>query len=222
MSLLSELKQVFRMCGHALSITVHERLDVMEQRLAETDNALLQASVRMAERVQQGARYQIIETHEAQLLDPGLALAAWLYSYLPSRKAVVAGASAEALLAALAQAGYETCSVAPGTPWPEDASLALLDSTCDLGGVQSAVVVTELPDDLGRVAAVLRRQGYFWHLVLYQQEASEPGYYANSTHVVDHVQGRVFFFRDAGLFARAEAWCAALLSRTYFRPGAFS
>ena len=235
------------MCGHALSITVHERLDVMEQRRAgtdnallqapvrlaerlemmeqrrwDTDNALLQASVRLAERVRESARYTVIETHEAELLDPGLALAVWLYSHLPSRKAVVAGEHAEALVAPLAQAGYEICSVAPGAAWPEDASLALLDATSDLREMRSTVVVTDLPNDLGRVATVLRGQGYFWHLVLYQQEGGEPGYYANSTYVIDHVQGRVLFFRDPGIFARAEAWCAALLNRTYFRPGTFS
>lgn len=222
MSLLSGLKHVFRMCGHALSITVHERLDVMEQRRAETDNALLQASVRLAERVREGARYTVIETPEAGLLDPGLALAVWLYSHLPSRKAVAAGARAEVLLAALAQAGYETCSVAPGAAWPEEAALALLDSTGDLRGLRGTVVVTDLPDDLLRVATVLRGQGYFWHLALYQQEVGEPGYYVNYTYTVDHVQGRVFFFRDPVIFAQAEAWCAAVLNRTYFQPGAFS
>jgi hypothetical protein len=222
MSFLSGLKHVFRMCGHALNITVHERLDAMEQRTAETDNALLQASVRLAERVREGARYTVIENHEAELLDPGLALAVWLYSYLPSRKAVVASARPEALLAPLAQAGYETCSVAPGAAWPGEASLALLDATGDLRDMRSGVVVMDLSNDLGRVATVLRGQGYFWHLVLYQQEAGEPGYYANSTCVIDHVQGRVLFFRDPGIFARAEVWCAALLNRTYFRPGAFS
>ncbi len=51
MSLLSRVKNVFRMCGHALSITVHERLDGMEQRGADTDNARLQASARLAERL---------------------------------------------------------------------------------------------------------------------------------------------------------------------------
>ena len=222
MSLLSRLKHVFRMCGHAVSITVHERLDVMEQRRAETDNALLQASVRLAERVREGARYTVIETIEAELLDPALALAAWLYSYLPSRKAVAVGARAETLLAPLTQAGYETCSLAPGGAWPEDASLVFLDSTADFRDVRSAVIVMDLPNDLGRVATALRGQGYFWHLVLYQQEVGETGYYANSTYVIEHVCGRVFFFREPGLFARAETWCAALLNRTYFRPGAFS
>ena len=222
MSFLSGLKHVFRMCGHALSVTVHERLDVIEQRRAETDNALLQASVRLAERVRQGARYTVIETQEAGLLDPGLALAVWLYSHLPSRKTVAAGEHSEALLARLAQAGYETCSVAAGDAWPEEVSLALLDSTGDLNGLRSTVVVTDLPNDLGRVVTALRGQAYFWHLVLYQQEAGEPGYYANSTQAVDHVRGRVFFFRDPVVFARAEAWCAAVLNRTFFRPGAFS
>jgi hypothetical protein len=235
------------MCGHALNKTVHERLDgmeqrkaesdnallqasvrlgerldMMEQRRAETDNALLQASVRLAERVRESARYSVIETQEAELLDPGLALAVWLYSHLPSRKAVVAGEHAEALLAPLAEAGYEICSMAPGAAWPEEASLALLDATGDIRGMRSTVVVTDLPNDLGRVATVLRGQGYFWHLVVYQQEAGGPGYYANSTYVIDHVKGRVLFFRDQGIFARAEAWCAALLNRTYFRPGTFS
>src|SRR5580765_7129193 len=128
MSLLSRVKHVFRMCGEALSITVHERLDgmeqrradtdnallqasvrlaerldMMEQRRADTDNALLQASVRLAERVRESARYSVVETQEAELLDPGLALALWLYSHLPSRKAGVAGEHAQALLAPIAE-----------------------------------------------------------------------------------------------------------------------
>jgi hypothetical protein len=70
MSLLDAVKYTLRMCGHAFSITVHERLDVLEQRQAETDHALLQANIRLAERVRESARYTVVECAEATLQPP--------------------------------------------------------------------------------------------------------------------------------------------------------
>jgi hypothetical protein len=43
-------------------------------------------------------------------------------------------------------------------------------------------------------------------------------YYANHPRALPDSSGSVFFFRDYRVFAEAQAWCAATLPRTYFKP----
>ena len=63
MGIRDKVKQLLRMCGHAFLGTVHDRLDGLERRgndlsvqnasLAETQEALLQASIHVVESLQQ-------------------------------------------------------------------------------------------------------------------------------------------------------------------------
>jgi hypothetical protein len=43
-------------------------------------------------------------------------------------------------------------------------------------------------------------------------------YYANHSRALPNSRGSAFFFRDYRVFAEAQAWCAATLPRTYFKP----
>jgi len=63
MNVRERVKLVLKMCGHALVVTIHERLDRMEPRLselraqnvelAETQNAVLESSIHTVEALQQ-------------------------------------------------------------------------------------------------------------------------------------------------------------------------
>jgi hypothetical protein len=89
----------------------------------------------------------------------------------------------------------------------------------------------------------MRRREYHWHIVLYRaregngddgaghgsdHEGDRNGnhlgngagmtYYANHSQALPNSRGSVFFFRDYAVFAEAQAWCAATLPRTYFKP----
>lgn len=74
MTLLDSVKRVLKMCGHALTLTVHERLDAMEQHMTATDQALLQANIRLAERLREGARFVVVESPEVKAHPPVRAL----------------------------------------------------------------------------------------------------------------------------------------------------
>jgi hypothetical protein len=85
-------KQALRMCGHALTSTVHDRLDVLERelriaKLAETNTALLEASIHVVENLHALAGRTIIET-ELSDISAEAALMAFLYSHVAGRVAI--------------------------------------------------------------------------------------------------------------------------------------
>ena len=52
------------------TITVHDRLENMEQRQALTDNVLLRASLRLAEQVRRSGRYEVVPSEDPRNFDP--------------------------------------------------------------------------------------------------------------------------------------------------------
>jgi hypothetical protein len=125
MDIRNHVKQLLRMCGHAFVRTVHERLDEIERQgndmsvqtasLAETQSALLQASIHVVEslhRVQavlneELVRQVYVETNDFESTDPEAGLMSFLYSCLPERKAIVVGAHVGDISECLLRSGYE-------------------------------------------------------------------------------------------------------------------
>src|SRR5271169_4553769 len=130
MSIRSGVRDLLRLCGHALTSTVHERLDWIEQRFdhleshppptrsAETEAALLQASIHMIENLHALAGRIVVETG-ATHASPEAALAAFLYSYLPNRAAIETQGRTNL---ALAEAGYEVYAFDANQPGRETAN----------------------------------------------------------------------------------------------------
>jgi hypothetical protein len=92
MSFRDRAKQVLRMCGHALTSTVHDRLDVLERelrsaKLAETNTALLEASIHVVENLHALAGRTIVETEWSDI-SAEAALLAFLYSHVAGRVAI--------------------------------------------------------------------------------------------------------------------------------------
>ncbi len=64
----------------------------------------------------------------------------------------------------------------------------------------------------------MKARGYGWHLVLYRVWGrNQTAFYANHPRAVPNSWGNICFFGDFDLFLRAQAWCAAVLPRTYFK-----
>jgi hypothetical protein len=229
--MLAAIKRILKMCGHAFTATVHERLDTLEQRSAETDNALLQASLRIAERMQEGASHTV-----AEISPQGPPLAAWvrlieyLYSYLPSRRAALLGetlVSGRTLAAVLDKTGYETTTCQPEEPILDDLGVLVSGAALELAHLNAArlpaMVVTEAPEALDQLVREMSGRRYFWYLVVNGDAAKDgsaqsvASFYANYAVRVPGATAHVFFFRDRETFVEARSWCAALLRRTYFR-----
>jgi hypothetical protein len=95
MSIRDSVKQFLKMCGHAMVSTVHERLDVLEGRMADTDRqtadthaALLQASIHTAEILRQTAKFTVVEAGDDACGTAEDGLIRFLYSLLPSGAAL--------------------------------------------------------------------------------------------------------------------------------------
>jgi FkbM family methyltransferase len=111
------------MCGHALVGTVHDRLNhtdwqldvVIEQnnRLAETQTALLEASIQLVEAA--GLRRYEVAVEEAgyELENPEVGLMAFLYTFLPQRRALDVGAHVGDVSQGMLEAGYEVYAFEP-------------------------------------------------------------------------------------------------------------
>ena len=218
--MLTALKRILKMCGHAFTITVHERLDTLEQRSAETDNALLQASIRMAERLPQGATYGVVDAPQSvpafSRSGTWVRLIAHLYSHVRSRTACRIGACPEE--AALSAAGYQMAPDA--SEGARELGLLIAESPAQLaqslGERRPEVTITGTPDDFVQLVEQMRARGYHWYLVVHG-EGDGGSFYANYPVRVQAWAGHAFFFRDRETFAEAHSWCAALLKRTYFR-----
>jgi hypothetical protein len=164
MNIRDGVKHWLRMCGHAFSSTVHERLDDIEAqvrsaKLVETQTALLQASVHMIENLHALAGRAVIETGPAHV-SPEAALAAFLYSHVPHRAAIEI-ASSEIVASeitsketaagnqnqdrrttlALAEAGYEVYRLTvghAGEPVISARNRQISTTTAGAGGAHSA------------------------------------------------------------------------------------
>jgi hypothetical protein len=217
------LRRVLRNSGHAFSITMHERLDAIEQRSSETDNALLQASIRMAERIRETTPFTVATTCDPKLSDPVVALAVYLYSHLASRRVVDADKARGNLSEVLQSAGYEVSKLEPGCALPERVALMRLaerdlETLGTSGAEQPEVVIIQDPEKLEHTVTAMRERGFHWHLVIYRDGPDDPGrYFASYITRVPWNEAKLVFFRDRHVFAEAQAWCSAVLRRTYFR-----
>jgi hypothetical protein len=122
MSLRDRAKQALRMCGHALTSTVHDRLDVIERelriaKLVETNTALLEASIHVVENLHALAGRTIVETEPSDVTVEA-ALMAFLYSHVRSRVAIDgsinSGGCNRETTEALLDAGYEVYALEAG------------------------------------------------------------------------------------------------------------
>jgi hypothetical protein len=219
----SWLRRVLRNSGRAFSITVHERLDAIEQRSSETDNALLQASIRMAERIRETTPFTVATSCDPKLSDPVAALAVYLYSHLASRTVVDAETARGDLSEVLQAAGYEVSNLEPGSRLPERIALMRLaerdlETLGSSAAEQPEVVIVQDPEKLEHAVTAMRQRGFHWHLVIYRDSPDDPGrYFAGYTTRVPWNEARLVFFRERRVFAEAQAWCSAVLRRTYFR-----
>jgi FkbM family methyltransferase len=75
-----------------------------------------------------------------------------------------------------------------------------------------------VPYTLDSLVREVKKLGYVWHIVLYRiWGRNVTAFYGNHHRSVPESWGNVFFFRDFGLFSQGQAWCSAVLPRTYFR-----
>lgn len=123
MKFRTKVKRLLKMCGHALVSTVHDRLNhtdwqldvVIEQnnRLAETQTALLEASIQLVEAAGL-RRYEIaVEESGYELENPEVGLMGFLYTFLPCRRALDVGAHVGEVSERLLEAGYEVYAFEP-------------------------------------------------------------------------------------------------------------
>lgn len=123
MKIRNEIKRLLKMCGHALVSTVHDRLNhtdwqldvVIEQnnRLAETQTALLEASIQLVEAAGL-RRYEVaIEDSSYELENPEAGLMAFLYTFLPHRRALDVGAHLGEVSDRLLEAGFDVYAFEP-------------------------------------------------------------------------------------------------------------
>jgi FkbM family methyltransferase len=85
------------------------------------------------------------------------------------------------------------------------------DSGIPFGGANQLYTLESLVGEM-------RRRGYLWHIVLYRiWGQNQSGFYCNHDKSVPKTWGNVVFFQDYPVFAQAQAWCSAVLPRTYFK-----
>lgn len=83
---------------------------------------------------------------------------------------------------------------------------------------ETPIAGADLPYTFESLVREMRNRGYAWHIVLYQiWMASQSGFYSNYSQSVPNSWGNVFFFQDYRIFSEAQAWCSAVLPRTYFK-----
>ena len=205
------------MCGHALNLTVHERLDRMEDRLEnyalpETQKALLEASIRHSEMLTEMWRRHRLEIETDASWTPETGLLEFLYSYLPSRRISVAGKEWNA--EGLRSIGYEVAEL-EGNGF--DAVLTTGAQETVIGPAVKGgrmIAVSPGPCNGADLAHRLRAAGYPWRIVIH----AVPGGSAFHAGASGGPAGTAFFFADHALFAQALTWCTAALPRTFCVP----
>jgi FkbM family methyltransferase len=265
-------------------------------------------------------RQVCVETSDYGFTNPETGLMSFLYSYLPTRKAVDVGAHVGNVSEALLETGYELYAFEPYAPvyeklverlgkderfhpfpyalgcaegnlplhlakvvtedhlWgdatvfnslishsmpeslpfagtamvtvtslanlhkskviPEDISLVKIDTEGydlevirGMGDYRYPVVMTEFWDSkipFGRSGLLytpqsmveeMRQRGYHWYIVLYRVWGrNQTAFYCNHPRSVPDTWGNTVFFQEYELFSQGQAWCAAVLPRTYFKP----
>ena len=229
MGFRNAVKRILRMCGHAMVSTVHERLDRMERELediAQGHTALLQSNIHLVETIPQlRAEIQALRPIRVEVsTSPEAGLMGFLYSYLPSRGALVIGAQTKSVSEDLLSSGYEVYAVEPDVV-PGDASLVRigagetgLEVIRKMGGHRYPVVVVGL-SGLSELAGEMRGRGYSWFIVLYRASGQDvTSFFCNQDVEVPGSSGDAFFFDDREMFRKAQEWCSAVLPRTYFKP----
>lgn len=240
MSVLDQIKHVFRMCGHALTITVHDRLDALSAevkalqaaKILETDAALLQASIHIIENLHSLAGRTVVEASAIRKA-PEASLVEFLYSHVPSRAAIEINSRRE-IDAALRRAGYDVHAVSAGQNGTKSTAsrnghgpaIGLmtmganpLATIREHGDHKASVIEAELTAGLEDLVSEMRHREYHWHLTLYRS-GEQASYIANYSQELPESRGSVFFFRDYRVFAEAQGWCAAVLPRTYIKTAA--
>jgi hypothetical protein len=222
MPFVDGVKRMLKMCGHAFTITVHDRLESMERRQTETDNVLLRASVHLAEQVRRSGRYEVLAAEDPKNFHPTVALIRHLYSMFssPSARVMPCAAASQCSDAIewtreLAGMGYKIEETSDPSP-----AILLVCGTFDPGNLRPAVVIADLDAGAENRVAAMRSLGYRWHLVLGEPSASgEAGkFYANYPVVLPEWRGNAIFFRDHAMFFYALQWCEAVLRQMYFGP----
>jgi hypothetical protein len=95
-------------------------------------------------------------------------------------------------------------------------ALAVLSEIGDFG---ACVIVADLDPGFEELVPEMRGREYHWHVAVYRSPSRDgASYFANYPRAIPDAEGSVFFFRDYRVFAEAQAWCAAALPRTYFKP----
>jgi hypothetical protein len=273
MNFRNHVKTLLTMCGDALLSTVRHRLEALERQvqelnsenvsLAESQHALLEASIQIAERV---VGQVAVETSDYEFANPETGLLDHLYSYLPSRRAIDAGARTGDVSERLLRSGYEVYAFQPlppdyeqlvsrlgerqgfhpfsfalgGEPGrtladlhregiiPADLGLVMMDPggsglevILGRGDFRYPVVCAQFSGagiPLDAMIGEMRNSGYLWHIVLYRLSGREvTAFYCNRRPSIPESWGNVFFFGDYRLFSQGQAWCAAVLPRTYFK-----
>jgi len=218
MALLDGIKKILKMCGHAFTVTVHDRLETMEQRQAETDNVLLRASLRMAEQVRRSGRYEVVPSEDPRSFDPALALARYLYSAFSSPVAAQIGCDDATWTRELSAMGY-TVGTAGSAMGAEQPAIVRVCGVIELGDARPAVVVANLEAAAEDRVTAMRSLGYRWHVVVERPQAGEAGrFYANYAIILPEWSGNTIFFRDHATFLRALQWCEGVLRQVYFGP----
>lgn len=224
MALLDGVKKALKMCGQAFTMTVHDRLETMEQRQAETDNVMLRASIRLAEQVRRSGTYEVIPVSGSESFHPAAALARHLYSVFPSHRAHVTGSDAS-WCRELARAGYTIEGAGTGD---SPVSILRIGGTFDPANIdprnaRPAVVIVDLETAAEARVNEMRALDYAWYIVLEHPKACEAGrFYANYPVVLPEWRGETIFFRDHATFLHALRWCEAVLRQVYFGPAAES
>jgi hypothetical protein len=221
MALLAGIKKILKMCGHALTITVHDRLESLEQRQALTDNVLLRASLRLAEQVRRCGPYEVAPSEDPRNFDPALALARYLYSVFPSHGTAEIGCGEANWTNELSAMGYSVKSASPAEGGERLAVVRVCGSieAGNLDASRPSVVVADLEAVAADRAAAMRTLGYRWHLVVERPQAGNAGrFYANYAVILPEWGGNAIFFRDHATFLYALRWCEAVLRQVYFGP----
>lgn len=113
MDLKTRLKNILRMCGHAMVSTIHERLDRIEARSSEVEASLLQASIHTIETLREMNHAVVAESSDGRVYTAELALMEFLYSHLPGRTAVDIAANEGDVSKALLDTGFEVYAFEP-------------------------------------------------------------------------------------------------------------
>jgi hypothetical protein len=148
-----------------------------------------------------------------------LSLIAYLYSFLPNRKAIDLGVTLGQTDRILLDAGYEVIALTNFQDIPVDAGVVIAATQApplkDLP--HYPLMMVSLRDQLKEQVLEMRTKGYHWHLVIYRDEEDKIRFYANTLTIIAKSSGNVLFFQQYEVFNAAWKWCTATLTPTLFK-----